>query len=133
MNVLQDAVFSTEGTIDTKDKLIKGKTTWEFEDQSITFGGKLAQETSGVKKQLIAEMELRHPQSFLDVTYSGKLEKNREGYSTDAEFRYMTSQDRQHKINSLRAGINKIRGEMNMEVSYRSQVLDLLEKTNYGF
>eukprot|EP00920_Eleutheroschizon_duboscqi_P012335 GHVT01029474.1.p1 GENE.GHVT01029474.1~~GHVT01029474.1.p1 ORF type:complete len:2008 (+),score=229.68 GHVT01029474.1:1639-7662(+) len=111
----RDAVVVTEATIDTN--LIKGKTIWEFEDQKVEYLGKIADESTRSEKRYVAEMEMRNPQSNLDIAYSGKLEKTREGYGLETEFKYMTSHDRQHKINSLRANINKIREEIKIDMT----------------
>ncbi len=60
---------------------------------------------------------MTHPGSFLDVTFKSEVGSSRQAVTGNMEVNYMTTRDKQMKTMSLRSEINKIRDELNMEVS----------------
>lgn len=112
--LLQDVVFGVEGSMGDS---YNGKINLEYADQRFEFVGKVADESPSTQDtRYVAEAHLTHPASYLDVQFSSQLTNNDEKMGGNMEVKYMMTRDRQLKSNALRAEINKLRQELNMEV-----------------
>lgn len=112
----RDAVFTTEGTVELEKLNLDGKIELRYEEESIDFTGKLADESSGYNKHYLSAMTLRHPNSQLDFSYSGSYQNSAELYSAKMETNIFCSHDRQMKTFALRSEINKPREEFKLEI-----------------
>ena len=94
------------------------KLNLEYDNQKFEFIGKLAdQSPSQGDTKYVAEAHLTHPASHLDVQFTSQLTNNIEKIGSNMEVKYMMTRDRQLRSNALRAEINKIREELNLEAS----------------
>ena len=115
----ENILFAVEGSY--RDAY-NGKINLEYADQKFEFVGKLADESpSSSNTRYVAEAHLTHPASYLDVQFTSQLTNNDEKMGGNMEVKYMMTRDRQLKTNALRAEINKLKEELNMEVSSKTE------------
>lgn len=92
--------------------------TLNFDRQTLTLEGNLVDESRyGSSKRHSAMLRLYHPISFTDVKLSGTIYADAEKMGGNVKGEYQTSRDRQMQTAELRAEINKIRRELNAELS----------------
>ena len=107
--------MTTEGTCE--DKATDGKIELTYDRHTITYTGRIADESTRSQKLFMARTQLTHPQSNLDFQWEGQLKDDSETRSATMNTVYLTSYDRKSKTASLRAEINKVRNALEMEVT----------------
>ena len=70
-----------------------------------------------MNSRYVAEVKVTHPNSFTDFDFKSEVANSRESVGGNMEVKYQTAKDRQIKTMGLRAEINKLRDELNLEVS----------------
>lgn len=115
----QDAQMKIEGVMQSQPFKWDGNVNLEYSTQRFTFSGKIADESSGRNSKYVAEAKATHPGIYLDVDFKSALENDRESMGGNMELKYKTTRDRQMKNMALRATINKLRDELNLEVGAR--------------
>ncbi len=110
----QDAKFTVEGTMDKSNMIYDGKIETELGRETLTFTGRVAKEGTG---SYSSSVRLSHPNTQTDIQFTGRVDDTRETLTGNMEFKWLMSTDQQFRISSLRTEINKLRREMNMDVS----------------
>ena len=106
-----------EGIVKPEIPHMEGKITTSFADQRVEFMGKLADEsTRSDGLRYVAESRLTHPGSNLDFHFTSELYNNANKMGGTAEVTYLTSRDRSNKVANIRAEIDKIREQLNIQV-----------------
>ena len=111
-------VCTIDATIKPEIPHFEGHLSLLFADQTLEIHGRIADESDNIgEKRYVAEAHMTHPSSALDVQFTSRLTNNDETMGGDMELTYMMTEDRQRKSAALRAEINKLREEINIEVT----------------
>ncbi len=94
-----------------------GSVNLQYANQNFAFNGKIADESAGLNSKYVAEAKATHPNSFLDFDFKSEVMNSRESFGGNMRVEYQTTRDRQVKKMALKAGVNKLRNEVNLEVS----------------
>jgi hypothetical protein len=96
-----------------------------YEQQSMTLEGRLADESRPGNPKYSGLLRLTHPNSMTDVQVSGDASSDGEKCAVNVKTQYQTTRDRQMQNAELRAEINRIRKELSIELSSPLDVIKL--------
>ena len=100
-----------------------GSINFQYAIQNFAFTGKIADESAGLNSKYVAEAKATHPNSFLDFDFKSEVGNSRQSVGGNMQVKYQTASDREVKTLVLRAEINKLRDELNLEVSDIEQMV----------
>ena len=99
-----------------------GEINVEYGRQSFVFDGKIADESTSENSRYIAQAMAKHDASMFDFDFKSEIENTRENVGGNMQVKYLAASDRQVKNLGLRAEINKLRNELNFEVSAKTNI-----------
>ena len=94
-----------------------GEINLQYGRKTLVFNGKIADESSGRNAKYIAEAKATHSPSNFNFDFKSEIKNDRETVGGNMQFQFLAASDRQMKNMKLRTEINKLRNELNFEVS----------------
>jgi len=96
-----------------------------YEQQSMTLDGRLADESRPGNAKYSGFLRFKHPNSLTDVQVGGEAYSDSVKCGGNLKSSYQTTRDRQMQNAELRAEINRLRKEINVEMSSPLDVIKL--------
>ena len=97
-----------------------GEINLEYGRQNFVFDGKIADESTRENTRYVAQCTAKHDASMFDFDFKSEIENTRENVGGNMQVKYLAASDRQVKNLGLKAEINKLRNELNFEVSAKT-------------